>query len=403
MAKVLVLLPFPPRLDAAHGGGRSTAQLLLRLAERHALALLYLQAPSEAPLDPALEQRCAATYSIRRPAPRTRLGHSLRIFAGLARGRPVWVTDCAVPGFAARLRAVVREWQPDIVQAEYHVMAQYLPALLRSPALTILVEHEPGAAAARARRLAGFTPGLLLPHLDQRAWERYERQALLAAQAVVVFTPQDRQALAHLAPGARLVEIPLGTELPPSILQPAPGDETAPSLLFVGSYTHPPNVEAALRLAGEIFPPLKAQLPNLRLVLVGEKPPERLSRLAGDGIVVTGRVPDVAPYLEQATVVVAPLVSGGGMRVKVLEALAAGKPLVATPLALAGLNLQPGEHALTAESSAEFRQQILHLLEDPCRRDDLGAAARRWAQGSLGWDKPAAAYDRLYHQLLEEA
>ena len=117
---------------------------------------------------------------------------------------------------------------------------------------------------------------------------------------------------------------------------------------------------------------------------------------------VTGAVPDLAPYFAQAAVVVAPLRLGGGMRVKVVEALAAGKPVVASPLAASGLAVTDGEQIFLAKTHEEFAERIALLLDDPALRRRLGAAARAWAQENLGWRPVVDAHERLYRQLVDQ-
>jgi polysaccharide biosynthesis protein PslH len=226
----------------------------------------------------------------------------------------------------------------------------------------------------------------------------FERTIAGEADAVVVLTESDRDAALVVAGGAPVHTIPLGTELPPQPLDPL--GAPPPTVLFIGGFGHPPNVEAALTLARRIFPNVVAQRPESRLCLVGDKPPAEIRALADDNVVVTGGVPDVLPYLEQAAVVVAPLGVGGGMRLKVLEALAAGKPLVATPLAVEGLAIRDGEHALVVDSEKAFAEAVLRLLDDPGARRRLGSGARKWAERHLDLAVSAAAYERLYDELL---
>ena len=149
-------------------------------------------------------------------------------------------------------------------------------------------------------------------------------------------------------------------------------------MLFVGSFGHPPNIDAAVRLARDIFPGVRARVPEAILEIVGDAPPQAVRRLAGEGIVVTGRVADVRPHLDNAAVVAAPLRLGGGMRVKMLESLAAGKAMVATPRAVAGLGLEPGTHALIADGDGELSDALVSLLGDPELRRRMGGAARTW-------------------------
>ena len=397
--RLLFLLPFPPRPDGAHGASRMTGQLLECLAGRHEVAAVYLRAPEEPPIAPELVEALALASKVDRPSLVGSGGARrwARRAGGLIRGRPSWPTDWRVPAFAARTHELVAAWRPDVVQAELGVMGQYLGGLAPP---TVLVEHDPGAAAATG--LAAWERGLRRAgrRLDAAAWRRYERRVLPAADAVVAFTAEDRAALSVLAPDARVVRIAPGVRLPP---QPSdPVGTPPPRVLFLGSFIHPPNVDAAIRLARNIMPSVWARVPEATLEIVGDAPPARVQALGGDGVVVTGRVADVRPHVDGAAVVAAPLRLGGGMRVKVLEALAAGKAIVATPRALAGLELVPGTHALVADTDADLSAALADLLEDPERRRRIGWAAREWAETHLGWERAAGAYTELYELLLAE-
>jgi glycosyltransferase involved in cell wall biosynthesis len=169
----------------------------------------------------------------------------------------------------------------------------------------------------------------------------------------------------------------------------------------VGSFTHSPNVDAALRMIRDIFPALSVDCPEARLWLVGERPTPEMLAEASRSVVVTGRVPDVEPYLDQAAVVVAPLRLRGGMRVKVLDALGAGKALVASRVALAGVDVRDGDHVLVAETDQEFAQAIVRLLRDPLERAQLAARAYAWASTNLTPEHSFQAYDALYRSLLK--
>jgi glycosyltransferase involved in cell wall biosynthesis len=203
----------------------------------------------------------------------------------------------------------------------------------------------------------------------------------------------------RLAGTTPVVRISLGISAPERPLDPA--GRPPPSLLFVGNFIHPPNVDAAARLIRDIHPQLHARYPEVVLHVVGEGPPEELRKMAGGGVEVTGRVPDVGPYLDRAAIIVVPLRQGGGMRVKVLEALAAGKPVVATPMAVEGLDVHDGEQVILARTDEEFVRVIGELLEHPQRRIALGGRARAWAVANLSWESVVAAYEALYASLLE--
>jgi glycosyltransferase involved in cell wall biosynthesis len=277
-------------------------------------------------------------------------------------------------------------------------MGQYFSALGPCPAPRVLVEHEAGEKAARdfvdrhrGIRRVGYW-------MDWVAWRRFERNIVNQVQAVVTFTERDRQELARLGSSTSVLRIPFGTTVPKQPLNPL--GSTPTSIMFVGSFRHPPNVDAATRLAKAIFPKVQHRYPDIHLYIVGEQPPAPLCRLADGNITVTGRVPDVAPYLDNAAAVIAPVRFGGGMRVKVLEALAAGKALVASPLAVEGLGLKNGEHALLADSDDDFSAAIIGLLDDPEQRRSLAERAREWARAHVDWNNSVRAYEDLYDQLL---
>jgi glycosyltransferase involved in cell wall biosynthesis len=380
------------------------AQLLAALTPRHRIAVLYQRAADEQPIEDSLRDQCDLVEEVMRH--RDPVGSQLpgwllaRVIASLLCGKPLWALECAIAAYGARVRALAQTWRPDIVQIEYHVMTQYLYALDNCSASRILVEHEPGAQAARERWRSGQREGWLVPYLDMLAWERFERSAIRAVQAVVVFTERDRRALARFAAQTPIMRIPLGAALPERALNPF--GYSPPALLFVGNFIHPPNVDAAARLIGSIFPQVRRQYPELLLFIVGDRPPLWLQQMAGSHVVVTGRVSDVTPYLDRAALVVAPLRFGGGMRVKVVEALAAGKAVVASPRAVEGLDVVDGDQVALAESDAQFADLIIQLLADPERRGVLGACARAWACANLGWEQRAAAYEALYQRLIEQ-
>jgi glycosyltransferase involved in cell wall biosynthesis len=398
-ARLLVLTPFPPRLDATHGGSRAIAELLERLACRRPVGIATIRSAGDPPIDPRLAAVCALVREVIRPegAGLPARGRDLRVAADLLAGTPMWVSRWRVPEFARVVRELGRDWGPAIVQAEYHLMAQYFEAAGAAPK-KVLRQLEPGAASAGDRAARRRGPARLLAALDRRAWRTYEQRAMRSADVVVALTERDRAALAPLAGSTPVACIPLGVAVPERAADPV--GEDPPSLLFVGNYMHPPNAEAAEWLVREIYPRVRARAPAARLRIVGPNPPPGLTR---DGVEVTGEVPEVRPYLDRASVVVAPLRLGGGMPVKVAEALAAGKAVVATGLAAEGLGARDGDQLLLADDSDGIADAAAGLLLDPARRAAMATRARAWAVEHLAWDAPAAAFERLYDSLLAPA
>jgi glycosyltransferase involved in cell wall biosynthesis len=392
--RLLFLLPFAPRAGARHGGARVTGQLIAGLALRHDVAVLYLADDSEPPPDPELVRRGALVEPVPRGSSRVTLGTRVRFKLALLRGFPTWASELSSPHFAGRVSELAADWRPDVVQLEFPVMGQFLDALDGSDAARVLVDHD---ASLRDLRDWGGPLGRVVGALDERAWRRFERRIVERVQAVVVFTNRDRTALEGLGAATQVYEIPFGVPLPDAALSPV--GTPPPSVLFVGNFRHAANVDAALWLGRELFPPVRSELPDARLTIVGASPAADVLALAGDGVSVPGRVADVAPYMDQAAVVAAPIRDGGGMRVKVLEALAAGKAVVATPLAVEGLDVTSGEQLEIAASAEDFSGALKRLLGDESRRRRLAESARVWSRENLGWDDAITRYERLYAEL----
>jgi glycosyltransferase involved in cell wall biosynthesis len=403
--RILSLVPFTPRVDGRHGGSRAIGQLLSRLALYHDVMVLSARWPDDPPTDELLRERCLRIEEVVAPSSRrsivTRVGRRIRMRTALLLGTPTWASERSVGGYAQRVAELAGEWQPDIVQLEFHVMGQFLPALAATRAPRVLVQHEPGVAGAAEKGRHGV--GRLRRRLEVRAWRQFEQRVMRKVDALVVFTERDRGALSTQLPGTgvQIVTIPLGIELPVRALNPSGTDPD--NLLFFGSFRHQPNVDAATRLAQRIFPQIRVQRPEATLHIVGADPTSEIAELAGDGIEFLGEVPDLAPHLDRAAVVLVPLRFGGGMRVKVLEALAAGKAVVGSAVSFDGVEVVNGEHVVFAETDAEFVSAALDLLSDPSRRSRLGSNARAWAETNLSWDSRVAAYDRLYTSLLGSA
>ena len=393
--RVLVCTPFAPRLDARHGG-KPTAQLLRRLAERNEVAVLALQLGPDDRVDPTIAERAVLVQEMARVA-RSPLRRRVAWTIGLLRGRPPWAVDCRSSDYARAVDRLVEEWMPDVVEIHLQAMAQYVDSPARRNVPRILVDYDPGSAWADEVR--NTTPGLrkLARRLEVAAWRRYERRTRSRFDAIVVFAERDVAAVRPTAGRAVVERIPLTIDVPVAPLDPVGIDP--PTMLFVGSFGHPPNVDAAIWLARSIFPKVAARVPEARLQLVGQAPGPEVLALGGDTVSVHGSVPDIAPYANAAAVVVAPIRIGGSMRGKVLEALAWGKALVATPRAAEGVDAANGEHLVIADGEDALVDAIAGLLLDVAQRRRIAGNARRWAESNLGWEHGVAAFERLYERV----
>ena len=402
--RILVVVPFTPRHDLRHGG-RVVAQLLVRLAARHEVGLVHLQERGAPGLEPELAAACSVTRAVevqfvdgRAERRRRRADVLLAPLSGLP-------SPAAAVHHRRLVEACVRaagDWEPDVIQIEHDQLA-YCGRPLRgaSEAPLVLTCHEPGVLASRDQARASSGRHALAHRLDAWSWRRYWRRHLPVFDAIVTFTESDRAVIEDFGLGVEVESIGLGIEIPGEPLSATGHGE--PTVAFVGGYRHPPNADAALRLIGSIMPDVRSRVPGMRLKLVGADPTPAMREAAGALDEVTGPVPRVEPLVDAAAVVALPIRLGGGMRVKLLEALAAGKAIVASRLAAAGLDLRDGQELLLAETDAEFADAIARLAGDEALREALGAAARDWAVRNLSWDSRVARYEALYSRLLSGA
>jgi glycosyltransferase involved in cell wall biosynthesis len=397
--RLLVVAPFAPRLDGMNGGSKVMAALLKGLSHDHRIAVIYLRGRAEPVIDPALTSRCDFVIEVMHEwiESRRRPSKAIRLAVGLLSGKPLWVRRWWVPELFERLRDAAVRWRPDIAQFEFHVMAQYASAVDGLQVPRILVQHEPGAPAALERRSQTRGPWWLAAEADYRAWRYFERHATRMFERVVAFTDRDAAALKNLAPGVRIAQIPLGIDVPATPLKEVAAQQ--PQVLFVGSFHHAPNEDAAVRMATRILPLVQRVQREARLSLVGSAPTPQVLDLRGPAVEVHGSVPDITPYLQQAAVVVAPMRLGGGMRVKVLEALAAGRPLVCSRLAIEGIEVVNEEQVILAGTDQEFANAIAALLSSPERRALLGRRAHAWAAEHVAVSSAVEKYRDLYRSL----
>jgi polysaccharide biosynthesis protein PslH len=318
------------------------------------------------------------------------------------RGRyPIRTTRFWHPHMQALLNQVLSDNSFDMIHVEDNAMASYRYATTAPKVLTEYeVRHEPVSDIA-PQRTSGVRA--VLTAAERRRWERYQPAAWSAFDSIQVFTVRDASAIRSLAPdlAARVWVNPFGIDLPPQAA--APRREQHRMLVFVGGFGHAPNIDAAVWLGREIMPLLRARQEGVQLTIVGSNPPPDVRRLASADILVTGRVPSVEPYLERASVVLAPVRTGGGMRMKVLQAMAFGKPVVTTPLGAEGLaEVDGGPPVAIGNDAAGIANATVTLLADEGQRRRLGQRARAFVGEHHTWRAYAARLEGMHSQLLTQ-
>lgn len=375
-------LPYP--LDS--GKRIRTWQLLTSLASRHDLTLLCLD-----------ENRPEALRAVQNQGIRVLLGPRVReksgasLYAGLLANLfspyPYTVTKHFSRTLHAQLLSRIDAENPDLIHVEWTPYARYLSGVAGRK--TIITTHNIEAQIWLRRtqhsRTALEKAFFGLQALKMRA---FERRRLALADEVTAVSPADLTWLRNEGISrSSLVENGVDTDY----FRPNLGTENDRGILFLGSLDWYPNQDALQFFVKEIVPSIGARLPNVELTIVGRRPPSELvSQMAAlPATSLCSDVADVRPFLERAGAFVVPLRIGGGSRIKILEALAAGKAVISTRVGAEGLELVSGQHLLVADTPREFADRVIEVLTQPELRRKLGANGRRLASERYTWKQMA--------------
>lgn len=401
MAEILFLahrLPWPPD----KGDKIRSFHLLRHLASRHRVRLgAFVDDPADRDAAGDLSGLCAELFL--RPLDRTRLVR--RALSGLVAGEPLSVAVYADPAMQVWVRERLRSC--DLALAFSGQTARFLLDPPTSvPWLLDLVDCD----SEKWRALAGTGRGAKR-RLYTREADRllgFERRAVAAASRTFLVTRAEADLLIERAPEVRDRVAVLENGVDSDFFAPERagsdpwGEPGPPRLVFTGVMDYAPNVQAVRWFATEVVPRLRRTIGRVRLAIVGARPSRSVERLADPpDLLVTGRVPDVRPWIGHADLAVAPLRIARGVQNKVLEAMAMAKPVVASPAAAAGLHAEPGGDFLVADGPHATVEAIVGLLREPDRARAVGAAGRAYVRRRHDWSATLAPLDAAVSALLK--
>lgn len=405
------VLPYP--LDA---GPKVRAYYVLRyLAQHHDITLVSFVRPTDTPeaLD-HLSQICTKTYTTLMPRQRWRdVGHLLR---SLPSSKPFIIARDEVQAMRALLAQVIAENPPfDAIHADQLWMAPYARMAQelgngqgkgqgngqRRPSIT-LDQHNAVYLIPQRMALGTKNPAeRLLMGLESRKLTRYEITTCAAFDHVVWVTADDYQAVQQQTrAGEGSVRnsgvIPICVDASPDArLERTP---TPHRVTFLGGLHYPPNAEGVLWFAKEVFPAVRAAYPEAVLTVIGKQPPVGLTQLGipATNLEITGYVADPTPYLRETGAFVVPLLAGGGMRVKILDAWRWELPIISTTVGAEGIQTRPGADLLPADSAQDFAQATIRLLVAPQEGRRIAAAGRHTLEQCYNWRTVYPQWDRIY-------
>lgn len=255
------------------------------------------------------------------------------------------------------------------------------------------------AAARRPHRWIGA----FYSYIQWQKLRRYERRLLPRFAGVVSVSDADAESLVA-STGVQPLVLPNGVdteELAPGLFSPAADLTGAPSIVFTGKMDFRPNIDGVVWFVTDIWPRVRAEHPDAKFWIVGQKPAPAVRELAAiEGVVVTGRVPTIEPYIAGADVVVAPLRMGSGTRLKVLQAMSMARPVVGTSLGCSGLGVVNGEHVRIADSPERFATAVSVVLRRPEAAAEMAQCGRRYVRERFDWQVLVPRLETLYERIV---
>ena len=376
-----------------HTGGRLRSfHIVSELAREHRVTLLTTHGLDDRPegLADQLPQ-CERVTSFPYVAPKqSSAGFARAVVGSWLSPLPVDLWKWQVPALRGAIQQIVSAGEVDLCVADFLYATPNVP--LGGPVPVILFDHNVEHVIwKRLSRVETRPWRRTLLEVEWRKMRWAEARACSRANLTIAVSERDRELLATNAPGAAICSIPTGVDT--AFFVPNGSREAPASLVFVGSMDWYPNEDAILHFIRATLPGIRRHVPEASLTVVGRDPSPRLRATAARaGVRVTGTVEDVRPYLSEAAVVVVPLRVGGGTRLKIFEALAMGKAVVATGVGAEGLPLVSGTHYLRGDAPDDFARAVESLLKDPDRRKALGTAGRRLIEEKFAWPEVARQF-----------
>jgi len=310
------------------------------------------------------------------------------------RARPPYaVSRFAHAEVQQQIQAWFREQRFDVAVCDFLDAAVNFPGKLTIP--SVLFQHNVESEIWRRHAATAGNPAKKMMYdMEFRKMLRYERAAVCKFQHVIAVSENDRRIMTQWVNGDRVSVVPTGVDLAqyrPDLSKSDPAASNSPHasvplITFVGAMDWEPNVDGVEYFCSQVWPSIKAEVPQARLRIVGRNPGRRVQKWVSDSVEVTGLVPSVVEHLQQSAVIIVPLRIGGGTRLKIYEAMATAKAVVSTTVGAEGLDVHHGRDIILADDPGSFTQAVIMLLRDPELRRRYEKAA---AETAARYDWPA--------------
>lgn len=385
-------LPYPPE----SGDKLRQFNLISRLSSEIEISLVaFTLTKQEEHFAKHMEQFCSRVKTFFF----NELSQFQRIRSIISSANPYYVSRYQKPEVRDYIRSELQSFRPDLIQIEHTYLAEYLrwiPSDLARP--SILTKHNIDADLAMQNyKLADGVVRRAFWWLEWKKMSYYEPSVDNLFSSVVVMSHNDESKILSrkkTPASVHVVENGVDTQK----LKPiSPVNE--PVMLFVGALDYPPNQDAAICICREILPLLQKYSKNIKILIVGRKPSAEILNLRSQSVEVHGDVPEVEPFYKRASVAIVPLRAGSGSRLKILEAMALGRPVVSTSKGAEGLEIDPGRDFMLANDPSAFAESIRNLLDDRDLYERIAARARKTVEQKYDWTEAARKMTRIYEML----
>ena len=387
MKKILIIspyFPFPPR----DGGKVRLYNLIKHLSLSNDVYLLaYIEPGARADSIYMARKYCKEVFSVLRQEEKRIIREDI----------PRCVSFFYTQAMIDELQIVLDKIKPDIVQLDFLIMTQYVHHIKNVP--TIYTEHDMSILDFNQ----SFHDRDVPDNESFFYWKKlvdYEKEILNKFNSVIVLTKRDKKLIEEFNKNIKANIIPTGVDI--NFFKPKYGDSDEQALVFVGHYRHYPNADAIIYFVNEIYNDILKILPNLKLYIVGSGVTKDVLSLAksNKNIVITGEVEDVGVYLQKPNIFVAPVRLGGGIKGKVLEAMACGIPVVATKEAIDGIDYDVKDCSLICNNKQEFVKNVVKLSKNKSLYDELSYNSRKLVETYYDWYKIADSLNNFYSRVL---
>lgn len=393
------------------GGKIRSYNLLRQLAARQeTIFLSYYGGARDETYEREIGEHLPGAITLHTPSLASNAADYLRRLPARA---PYAVTKFTAPEVQRVLAQWLGERRFDVAVCDFLSASLNFPRELTTP--SVLFQHN--VESALWRRQASYEPNLvkrLVFKLEAAKMDAYERATVRRFQHVIAVSEHDRELMSGMTDPARLTVVPTGVDLKQYQAPGAAPDrndggtvgaaaqQRQPLVLFLGSMDWEANIDGVDYFCREVWPAVRASVPGARFRIVGRNPHTRVLKLASESVEVTGTVPSVVEHLREATVFVVPLRVGGGTRLKIFEAMAAGKAVVSTTIGAEGLDVRHGENILLADDAESFARDLVRLLADDAERVRLERAASALA-ARYDWTVIARTFEDVLVRVAGES